>query len=102
MTLFDHTPVCKKPIKLVFTAERASSDGGLLLLREVERRSGILRAITNCIREESHPGYIKHSSHLMLTQREFQIAVGYEDANDYGRLGDDILLKICADVAPVR
>ncbi len=38
----------------------------------------------------------------MLTQREFQIAVGYEDANDYGRLGDDILLKICADVAPVR
>lgn len=99
-TLFDLAPVCKKPIELGFTAERVSSDGGLLLLREVERQSGLLKAIANCIGEERHPGYIKHSLHSMLTQRVFQIAAGYEDADDCDTLRDDMILKICADVAP--
>jgi hypothetical protein len=40
--LFDLSPVCKKPIELSFTAEKISSDGGLLFLREVENHSGLL------------------------------------------------------------
>lgn len=36
----------------------------------------------------------------MLAQRVFQIAAGYEDANDCDTLRDDMILKICADVAP--
>jgi hypothetical protein len=36
----------------------------------------------------------------MLTQRVFQIAAGYEDANDCDTLRDDMVLKICADVLP--
>ena len=99
-SLFDLSPVCKKPIELSYTAEKISSDGGLLLLREVESQSGILKAITNCIEEDRHPGYIKHSIKSMLTQRVFQIAAGYEDANDCDTLREDMILKICADVAP--
>ncbi|MBL7111388.1 MAG: IS1380 family transposase [Bacteroidales bacterium] len=99
-TLFDLSPVCKKTIELSYTAEKISSDGGLLLLREVENQSGILKAICNCIEEDRHPGYIKHSINSMLTQRVFQIAAGYEDANDCDTLRDDMILKICADVAP--
>ena len=99
-SLFNLSSVCKKPIELGFTAEKISSDGGLLLLREVETQSGILKAITNCIEEERHPGYIKHTINSMLTQRVFQIAAGYEDANDCNTLREDMILKICADVAP--
>lgn len=99
-TLFDVTPICKKPIEIGFTAEQISSDGGLLLLREVERQSGILMTIANCIEEARHPSYIKHSLQSMLTQRVFQIAAGYEDANDCDTLRDDMIMKICADVAP--
>lgn len=99
-SLFNLSPVCKKPIGLSYTAEKISSDGGLLLLREVESQSGILKAITNCIEEDRHPGYIKHSIKSMLTQRVFQIAAGYEDANDCDTLREDMILKICADVAP--
>jgi len=99
-TLFDLSPVCKKPIEISFTAEKISSDGGLLLLREVENHSRILQAITNCIEEDRHPGYIQHSIKSMLTQRVFQIAAGYEDANDCDTLREDMILKICADVAP--
>jgi hypothetical protein len=99
-TLFDLSPVCKKPIELSFTAEKISSDGGLLLLREVESQIGLLQAISNCIEEDRHPGYIKHSLKSMLTQRVFQIGAGYEDANDCNTLREDMILKICADVAP--
>jgi len=83
-----------------FSAEKISSDGGLLLLREIEARSGILQSITNCIQEDRHSGYVKHSISSMLTQRVFQIAAGYEDANDCDTLRDDMILKICAEVLP--
>ena len=99
-TLFTLSPVCKKPIEIGFSAEKISSDGGLLLLREIEARSGILQSITNCIAEDRHAGYVKHSIRSMLTQRVFQIAAGYEDANDCDTLRDDMILKICAEVLP--
>jgi len=99
-TFFNLSPVCKKPIEMSFSAEKISSDGGLLLLREIEGRNGILQSIANCIQEDRHPGYVKHSISSMLTQRVFQIAAGYEDANDCDTLRDDMVLKICSDVLP--
>ena len=99
-TLFALSPVSKKPIEMSFSAEKISSDGGLLLLREIEARNGILQSITSCIQEDRHPGYVKHSISSMLTQRVFQIAAGYEDANDCDTLRDDMILKICAEVLP--
>jgi len=99
-TLFSLSPVCKKPIEMSFSAEKISSDGGLLLLREIENRNGILQSITNCIQEDRHCGYVKHSINSMLTQRVFQIAAGYEDANDCNTLRDDMIFKICAEVLP--
>ena len=91
-TLFNLSPVCKKPIEMSFSAEKISSDGGLLLLREIEAQNSILQSITNCIKEDRHPGYVKHSISSMLTQRVFQIAAGYEDANDCDTLRDEMLL----------
>jgi hypothetical protein len=99
-TLFNLSPVCKKPIEMSFSAEKISSDGGLLLLREIEARNGILQSITSCIHEDRNPGYVKHSVSSMLTQRVFQIAAGYEDANDCDTLRDDMIFKICAEVLP--
>jgi hypothetical protein len=99
-TLFELTPVCKKRVELSFSAEKTSSNGGLLLLREMENKTGILKAITNCIQENRHPGYIDHTIPALLTQRVLQIAAGYEDANDCNSLRDDSIIKLCADVLP--
>lgn len=101
-TFFDLSPVCKKPIEISFTAEKISSDGGLLLLREIEERNGLFQSITNCNREDRHTGYVKHSIQSMLKQRVFRIAAGCEDANDCDTLRDDMVLKICSDVLPDR
>lgn len=92
-TLFTLSPVCKKPIEMSFSAEKISSDGGLLLLREIEARNGILQSITNCIKEDRHSGYVKHSVKSMLTQWVFQIAAGYEDANDCDTLREDMMVN---------
>lgn len=97
---FDLKPLKKKPIELSFTAKQTSSDGGLLLLREVESKIGILKSITDCIVDTRHPGYVQHTINSMLTQRVLQIAAGYEDGNDCDTLGDDMILKICAGVSP--
>jgi hypothetical protein len=51
-----------------------------LLLREIENQIGLLDAISDCIVDNRHQGYVKHSVKSLLTQRVFQIAAGYEDA----------------------
>ena len=65
-----------------FTAEKISSEGGLLLLREVENQVGILNSITHCLNDTRHPGYVHHTLNSMLTQGVLQILAGYKDTND--------------------
>ena len=99
-TLFELDPVSKKPVELSFTGEKISTDGGLLLLRESENQIGLLDAISDCITDNRHQGYVNHSVKSLLTQRVFQIAAGYEDANDCDTLRDDKILKLCTDRLP--
>ena len=87
-------------MELGFTGADISSDGGLLLLRECEQHTGILQSLTSCLRDERHPSYIRHGFSEMLTQRVFQIAAGYEDADDCDSLRGDDILKLCADKLP--
>ncbi len=98
--LFDLAPVSKKPVELTFTGEKLSTDGGLLLLREIENQVGLLDAISDCIVDHRHRGYVQHSVKSLLTQRVFQIAAGYEDANDCNTLRDDKILKLCTGRLP--
>jgi len=98
--LFDLAPVDKKPVDLTFTGNKISTDGGLLLLREIENQIGLLGAISDCIADARHQGYVKHSVKSLLTQRVFQIAAGYEDANDCNTLRDDKILKLCTGRLP--
>lgn len=92
-------PLSKK-IEVSFTGDRISSDGGLLLLREVESQLGLINRISNCIQDERDQRYIDHTIEEMLTQRVFQIAAGYEDCNDCNDLRSDPILKTCAGRFP--
>jgi hypothetical protein len=73
----------------------------LLLLKEAEKRVGIAKALSDCILDGRHPGYISHTHYDMTFQRVMQIAAGYEDANDCNILRNDTVLKMCIDRAPV-
>ncbi len=99
-TISNLFPVQQKPIELTYSGEKISSDGGLLLLKEVDNQIGIIERFKNCIQDNRDQRYIDHTIKDILSQRVFQIAAGYEDANDCNTLKDDAIMKLCADKLP--
>ncbi len=89
-----------KSIDLSYTGADISSDGGLLLLREVENQIGLIKDLAGCIEDQRDSRYVRHDSPSLFSQRIFQIAAGYEDANDCNDLRTDGVLKICAGRLP--
>ena len=86
LTLF---PIKGKNIDLSFSGDRLSSDGGLLLLRELDNQLKLISSASNCILDGRDQRYIDYSLKELLTQRVFQIAASYEDCNDCNDLRDD-------------
>lgn len=89
-----------KKVEADFDGGEVSSDAGLLFLREVERRRGIIRRIAKVLRDRRHPSYITHQLVELLKQRIFQIISGYEDANDCDDLRSDPIIKMACDRLP--
>ena len=98
--ILDLFPVADKKIELSYTGEQISSDGGLLLLREVENQIGLINGISSCITDTRDSRYIDHTIAELITQRVFQIAAGYEDCNDCNDLRSDMVFKTCAGRLP--
>jgi len=96
----DLFPLKGKNIELSFSGDRISSDGGLLLLREIDKQINLLYSASNCIMDGRDQRYIDYSIKELLTQRVLQIAAGYEDCNDCNDLREDMILKMCAGRLP--
>jgi len=75
-----------------FDGGTISSDGGGLLLREVERLTGILRQFSECFVDHRDPDLIEHTVEELAAQRIYALALGYEDLNDHEQLRADPLL----------
>ena len=83
-----------------FAGGRLTSDGGGLLVREVDRRLGLIDALTACLTDPRDPARIVHDQRTMLSQRIFGIALGYEDLNDHATLRSDPLFSVLAEKTP--
>jgi hypothetical protein len=77
-----------------FTAGQVSSDGGSLLLREVERRIGLIDRLAACFVDRRKQDRVEHPLSEMLAQRIFGLALGYEDLNDHEQLRHDPLMAV--------
>jgi hypothetical protein len=80
-----------------FDGGQITSDAGAVLLREVDRRIGLIDAIDGCIPDPRNGEMIVHDQRTLLAQRVFAIALGYEDLNDHQTLRDDPLFQIISD-----
>ncbi len=89
-----------KKVQVDFQGGQITSDAGILFLREIENRISLIERVASNLTDKRHPGYIKHKITQLLTQRVFQIACGYEDANDSNELRKDSAFKICCDQFP--
>lgn len=90
-----------KPIHVAFDALQTTSDGGALLLKAVDDRLGLTRALATCLPDRREPGKIRHQIVDLIRQRVFGIACGYEDANDVARTGTDPMHKLLLGRDPI-
>lgn len=91
--LFGH--VGRARVEACFGGGEISSDaGGALLLRQAERRLGLLSSAAKCLPDARAAEQVKHTRLSQLTQRVFGIALGYEDLNDHDALRRDEALKM--------
>ena len=84
----------RREILADFTGGTITSDGGGLLLREVEKRTGVLSRFAKCFTDHRNQDLIEHIVLDLVSQRVFGIALGYEDLNDHDDLSRDQLLAI--------
>ncbi len=83
----------RKKIVADFSGGHITSDAGLLLLREVDKRLQLTQQLSKVIRDDRHAGYVVHSVEAMLKQRVYAIAAGYEDVNDHDQLRQDLCFQ---------
>jgi Transposase DDE domain group 1 len=80
-----------------FTGGTLSSDGGVLLLRQVDHSLGLTRALAECFTDHRDARWVDPSRQQLLAQRLYAQALGYEDVNDHGDLRRDPLLATACD-----
>jgi len=82
----------RRELVAAFDGGRISSDGGVVLLAEVDRRRRIVERFAGCFEDAREPGQVEHTVEELLRQRLFALALGYEDLNDHDELRADALL----------
>ncbi len=75
-----------------FSGGTLSSDGGVLLLRQVDRSLGLTRRLAACFGDQRDQRFVEHSVPELLAQRLYGQVLGYEDINDHEQLRRDPLL----------
>jgi len=80
-----------------FSGGTLSTDGGALLLRQVDQRLGLSRALAECFADQRDPRFVDHQLTELLAQRVMALALGYEDLNDHAQLRRDPLLAVACE-----
>jgi hypothetical protein len=86
-----------KKILADFNGGDLTSDGGLPLLREVDRKIGLIDALNAAICDPRFQPLVVHEQRTLLAQRILALAAGYEDLNDHQTLRTDTLLQSLTD-----
>lgn len=80
-----------------FSGGTLSSDGGVLLIRQVDAGLGLTASLSQCFRDGRAAVYVDHTVQQLLAQRIYGLALGYEDLNDHDWLRLDRLLATACD-----
>ena len=94
---FELPGLCRRKVEGNFEGGNLSSDGGLVLLRQVDRLMGLTKDLAKRLPDRRDPDKIEHSLQSMLRQRIYGLALGYEDLNDQDSLRKDLLWQSAAE-----
>jgi Transposase DDE domain group 1 len=101
-TLFPFEAHFSRQVVAQFEGSWLSTEGGSLLLRQADRKIGLMRRIVGCFTDYRQPERIEHRLEEMLAQRIYGLALGYEDLNDHEQLRQDPLLGVLAGKRDLR
>jgi hypothetical protein len=87
------------PLEAAFDAPRLTSDGGLVWVAEADAALGLCSVLAAAV-PDWRTGPVTHRLALLIRQRVFQIACGYEDQDDADRLRTDPLFKLACGRFP--
>lgn len=73
---FEFAPLGRRAVQAEFRGGEVSSDGGALLLREVDRRFGLLDRVAARLIDPRSPGKVRHDVASVLRQRVFRLCLG--------------------------
>jgi DDE family transposase len=93
---FTFAPHFSRQVSARFSERQLSTEGGVLLLRETDRKIGLLSRVSQCFCDHRQPWLIEHQLGELLAQRIYGLALGYEDVNDHEELRRDPLLALMA------
>jgi hypothetical protein len=93
---FTFAPHFSRQVSACFSERQLSTEGGALLLRETDRKIGLLSRVRKCFCDYRNPVFIEHELGELLAQRIYGLALGYEDLNDHEELRRDPLLALMA------
>jgi hypothetical protein len=87
----------RRKIEADFEGGEVSSDGGVMLLREADRRLGLTKALDGVLLDPRDPLLITHPQVELLRQRIYGLAAGYEDLNDHDSLRHDLVWQTAVE-----
>lgn len=83
----------RRLIEADFQGGALSSDGGLMLLRQVDQRIGLSKAVAKVMHDPRDPGRVQHTLRELVSQRLYGLCCGYEDLNDHAALRSDPMMQ---------
>jgi len=90
----------KNDLRAEFSGGELSSDGGVLLLAQADKKLELMEQFSRCINDPRDPLRITHQQIELLKQRVYQIACGCEDAYYCDHLRIDRAMKVALNRLP--
>ena len=94
------SPVAGKPVHAAFDGGRLTSDAGVLVLAQIERRLGLAERLARCVEDPRAPERVRHTLAEMIRFRALLIAAGHPDADDCDALRRDPAFKMAVGRLP--
>jgi len=96
-TTIDFSSCKRRLVQADFKGGDITSDGGVVLLREMDRRLNLTNAISHGISDKRDKKRVRHDFLSMIRQRVYGLSLGYEDLNDHKALRSDPLIQTALD-----
>lgn len=96
---FEFAGAWSRAVVARFDGGKITSNGGGLLLQQVDKRLDLLSRFSSCFLDGRDQKRVRHGVREMLAQRVYGLALGYEDLNDHEQLREDPLLLLLAGSA---